>query len=118
MSEYVSKVLLEVDGQNIDDFESVSEGEVEHRKVVELANTTGSADVTPRYNVSVGYVIPKGRPEFDFKNVKAGTLTIDRMDGIRITFTGVSCLKVGEALYGKEEVIRNIDLMATGRTEK
>lgn len=116
MSEYVTQVTLEVNGQEITDFKSVTEKEVEHNREVRLMNKTGFGGVTPRYGVEVEYVVPSDAAEFDFAGVKNGTLTIDKMNGVRETFTGVTCLKVGSTKYdGDNEVTRTIDLGAAGR---
>ena len=85
MSEYVSQIVLDVDGQSITDFEEASEGEIELHKKVELMNKTGFCKVTPRHGVKVNYVIPKDVTEFDFASVENGRLTIDRQNGTRIT---------------------------------
>ena len=117
MSEYVSLVLLEVNGQNITDFASVEEGEVELGQQVKLMNTTGCCSKTPRYTVEVDYVIPSDNPIFNFKGVQNGTLTIDYESGTRVTYSGVSTLKIGKAKFdGEKETHMTIILMATGRT--
>lgn len=118
MAEYVMSVLLEVNGQNIDDFKAVTEGEVEVAKEIRLMNTTGFGSVVARHSVEVDYVIPADKPEFDFASVKGGTLTIDKMNGVRVTYTGVYCLKVGSVKYdGENEASRTITLGATGKVE-
>lgn len=121
MSEYVSKVLLEVNGKQVDDFNKITEPDVEYRGEVKLMNKTGFTSKTPRYSpIKVEYVVPKDGPEFDFSSIQDGTLTIDYDNGTRRTYTGVSCLKVGGESYGEDgkETIRNIELMATDRDPK
>lgn len=114
MSEYVMNVLLEVNGQNIEDFKSVTEGETETAKEVRLMNKTGFAPITQRHSVEVDYVVPKDTPEFDFNTVKDGTLTIDKQNGSRVTYTGLYCLKVGSTKYdGENEAIRTISFGAS-----
>lgn len=115
--EYVNQVLLEVNGQGITDFKSVTENEVEIRKEVKLMNKTGVARVQPTYGVQVEYVVPKDSAEFDFENVSDGTLTIDLNNGVRKQYAGVSTLKIGETKYdGENEATRTIDLVAEKRT--
>jgi hypothetical protein len=116
--EYVSRVLLEIDGKELTDFDEVTENEEELYKAVELMNKTGFAEKLPRYGCKVKYVIPKDDPEFDFRSVKNGRLTIDRQNGTRITFSGVYPLKIGEATYSKDEVSRGIDFGAEDRIEE
>jgi hypothetical protein len=116
MSEYVLTVRLEVNGQNIEDFKSVAEGEVEIAKQINLMNSTGIGRKTPRYTAEVEYVVPADNPEFDFKSVRNGTLTIDKMNGVRTTYTGVTTLKIGQTKYdGDNETVRTITLGATGK---
>ena len=116
MDEYVSQVLLEVNGQEITDFKAVTEGEVELAKQVKLMNKTGSMGVLPRYGVEVDYVVPADTPEFDFDGVKNGTLTIDKQNGVRETYTGVRTLKIGSTKYdGDNETVRTITFGAGGK---
>ena len=113
MSEYVSQVLLEVNGQEITDFKSVTEKEVEIAKAVNLMNKTGFTMATARYQVEVEYVVPSDAPEFDFSSVAGGTLTIDKMNGVRETYSGVYTLKIGATKYdGDKEATRTNDLGA------
>ena len=95
MSEYVSQVLLEVNGQEITDFKSVSEKEVKVSEPVKLMNKTGFAMATKRFEVDVEYVVPSDAPEFDFESLRNGTLTIDKMNGVRVVYTGCYTIKVG-----------------------
>lgn len=118
MSEYVSRILLEINGKNIDDFKAVEEEEVEIAKEVNLMNKTGVVAVTPRYKINVDYAAPKDAPEFDFTEVKDGTLTIDKNNGRRIEFSGVTTLKIGATSYdGDKEAVKKITFLATDRTE-
>lgn len=118
MSEYVMNVRLEVNGQEISDFKSVTEGEVDLAKPINLMNKTGFGSVTPRHSVEVEYVVPSDAPEFDFSGVKNGTLTIDLQNGVRTTYTGVRTLKIGASKYdGENEVTRTISLGASGKVQ-
>lgn len=111
--EYVSQVLLEVNGQEITDFKSVEEKELELHKPVNLMNTTGHIGTQARPGVTVEYVVPKDAPEFDFTQVKGGTLTIDKQNGVRVKYSGVYVLKIGATKYdGENEAVRTIELSA------
>jgi hypothetical protein len=112
-NEYVSQVLLEVDGMSIDDFSSVTEKEVEYRKSIQLMNKFGFVGVPRLYGLNVDYVVPKDAPEVDFTEVMNGTLTIDKENGVRVTYTGVYHLKTGDTKYepGKEAT-QTIELAA------
>ena len=116
MSEYVSRCTLEANGQDIDDFKSFTENEIELRKVVKLMNKTGSAGLTPRYGFEVDYVVPEDTPEFDWEALKDGTFTVVYENGKRKSYTGVSTLKIGqEKIDGENETVRTISLMAVKR---
>ncbi len=116
--QYVSRVALEVNGEEIDDFESVTEKKVELAKQVKLMGKTGFVQTVPRYQVAVDYVIPFGSgQEFDFTTVVNGTLTIDRQDGTRITFSGVVTMDIGDTKYNSEkEATKTITFGASART--
>jgi len=114
--EYVSRVLLEINGQSITDFKTVEEKEFELHKPVNLMNDTGHIAVQPRYGVNVDYVVPSDTPEFDFTQVKGGTLTIDKLNGQRVKYTGVYTLKIGATKYdGENEAVRAIEFSAKNR---
>jgi len=114
--EYVSKVLLEVDGKSITDFKSVEEKEYELFKTVNLMNSTGHIGVRPRYGVNLEYVVPKDTPEFDFDTVKGGKIVIDYMNGTRKSYSGVYVLKVGTLKHdGEKESTKTIEFSAKDR---
>jgi len=114
--EFVSQVLLEINGQNITDFKTVEEKEFELHKTVNLMNTTGHIRTHPRYGVNLEYVIPFDGPEFDFSQVKGGTITIDYQNGTRVKYTGVYVLKIGSLKHdGDKESTRTIEFSAKTR---
>ena len=117
--EYVTQILLEINGKSITDFKSVTEGERELYGPVKLMNTTGHGRKLERPTAKVDYVIPSDTPEFDFTQVKGGTLTIDRQNGTRIKYTGVYTIKIGEAKYDPEAecTVKQIDFSAKKRSE-
>ena len=113
--EYLSRVLLDVNGVQIDDFKSATDKEVELNKRVNLMNKTGFMAATPRYGVEVEYVVPYSG-EFDWSAVKDGRLTLKYENGKIITYTGVCTLTIGdEKVDGENETTRSITLGAAGR---
>ena len=113
---YVSKVLLEINGKNITDFKSVEEREYELHKTVNLMNTTGHISTKERYGVTVDYVVPSDTEEFDFTEVKGGTITIDYQNGTRVRYTGVYVLKIGALKHdGDNESTKTIEFSAKTR---
>lgn len=119
MDEYVSTVSLTCNGQEIDDFQTFEEDARVLRKAVKLMKKTGVMGVTPTYGFSVGYVIPKNKPEFDFDAVQDGTFVVDYENGHRTTFTGCSVLEVGSEKYdGDKEATKEIKFIAAGRVKE
>jgi hypothetical protein len=117
--EYVSRVLLDINGQGIDDFKSVTEKEVEINKAVNLMNKTGFIGVTPRYGVEVDYVLPESETPFDFGSVKDGRLSIEFMNGKRVTYSGLYVLKIGDlAIDGEKEATKKVTFGAVKRVEE
>lgn len=117
--EYVTQALLEINGQSITDFKTVTEGERELYGPVKLMNKTGHGKKRERPSAKLDYAIPSDGPEFDFTTVKGGTLTIDRENGTRIKYIGVYTTKIGEAHYDvdAECVVKTIEFSATKRLE-
>lgn len=116
MSDYVTKITLAINGEEITDFKSVTEKEYELRKQVKLMNKTGFINVTPQFGVDVEYVVPENAPEYDFSSVEGGTLILTFGNGEITTYTGVCTLKIGATKYdGDNEATRTIELAATGR---
>lgn len=116
--EYVSEVGLEINGQRITDFKSVTEDAVTVRKPIKLMKKTGIISVTPQHGLKLAYAIPKDSAEFDFCAVADGTITIDYENGKRIKYTGVYCTEIGETTYdgGDDGAIRNISFVATKKS--
>jgi hypothetical protein len=116
--EYVTHCTLTVNGKEISDFRSVTEGSVQYNKQVPLMSKTGHAQLTPRYKVSVEYVIPK-TGSFDWKTVRNGTLSIGYDSGARRTYSGVYILEEGdEKKDGENEATREIQLGAENRIDE
>ncbi|MGD9642774.1 MAG: hypothetical protein AB7V08_08550 [Elusimicrobiales bacterium] len=116
---YVSTVTLEINGKKVADFQSFTEKKIPLRKSVKLMGRTGTAKVTREYGALVDYVMPAGRPQFDFASVENGTLRAVYEDGPAVILTGVSCLEIGEGkASGDNEIVKTIDFMATGRREE
>ena len=116
MDEYVSTVSLECNGQAIDDFNTFEEDARVLRKAVKLMKKTGIMGVTPTHGFTVGYVVPKNKPEFDFDSVQDGTFVVDYENGSRTTFTGCSVLEIGSVKYdGDKEATKDIKFIAGNR---
>jgi len=119
MEAYITSITLEINGQQLEDFNSFTEKERVFKKTVNLMNTTGTVKVKARHNFSLDYVVPADKPEFDFEGITAGTVTIDYENGKRISFGEVECLSIGEAKFdGDKEVTKNIEFAAGIRTEE
>jgi hypothetical protein len=113
-----SLVTLEVNGQEVTNFKSFTELEQEVRGQVKLMNTTAFRKMTTRHGCKLEYIHPAdGKAPFDFTQVENGVITAIREDGVRITYNGVYCLKVGEAKSdGENEKSSEIEFGATSKT--
>jgi hypothetical protein len=117
--DFVNSVTLDVNGKKITNFKKFTDKEQEYNKQVKLMGKVGHMSVTPVYGCLVDYVIPSSDPEIDWRTVRDARLTVELNNGKRWTYTGVSALKVGEAVFDDEsEVVRTIDLGASGRVEE
>jgi hypothetical protein len=116
MSDYVSRVLLEINGVSVEDFNSVEEQDFELAKPVNLMNKTGHIAMLPRYGVSVDYIIPSDSTPFDFTAVIGGVLTIDHQNNRRVIYVGVRTTKIGKVTYdGEKEATQTIEFSAEDR---
>lgn len=119
MALYVTRCVLEVNGQSVSDFNTFTETTRVLHKQVNLMNKTGHAEITQRYQCSLGYVVPQTGEEFNWDGVADGTLTIEYDSGKRITFGGVYTLEVGDGTTdGETETVKTISLGAESRTEE
>lgn len=100
MAEYISKIEVEINGETITAFSGFTESTITRNIQVELMNTTGHAAITVRRQVSLDYVIPRDSAEFDFSDVKGGTVTVEYENGVRKTWGGCYTLEEGDTTYG------------------
>jgi len=116
---YVAEVSLDINGTEITDFKSVTEGKVELYKQVQLMNKTGHIKLTPRYAGSLDYMVPEDTAEFDFSTVANGRLTIRYQNGKKVTFTGVYVTGLGDRKIDQEnETVQTIEWSAEKRTQE
>ena len=117
MSEYCSSVEMLWNGRKIKDIKSVTENSVPLAEAVELMDTTGSIDKTPRYGLKVVYVIPKfGR--IDWSKVRNATINIIDDGGVTVSYIGCRPKELGERKFdGNSSVDVTIDLIAEKRIE-
>lgn len=109
MALHVIRASLEVNGKLITDFKGVTEKSRTVAKPVPLMYSTGSAQLTQRFAVSVQYVVPQVNA-FDFSTVQGGTLTVEYDSGDRNEYGGVYTDQIGDAtIDGENELVRTID---------
>ena len=120
MAESVVKVAaLEINGKNIEDFNSVTINAYTVSKQVNLMNKTNIGLMTPRYTVGIGFVEPAAGLPLDVKNIRNGTITIEYDNGKRITYGGVYTAEVGEGtIDGESELDYTVTYNAESRTEE
>lgn len=119
MEAYITRVILEINGEQEEDFNAFTEKERVFKKTIHLMNTTGTTRVKERLHFSLDYVVPADKPERKFEEIEDGTVTIDYENGKRISFGEVECLSIGEAKFdGDKEVVKTIEFVAGTRTEE
>jgi hypothetical protein len=116
MAEFDILCELTANGRVIEDFKSVEEKEVAHYKQINLMGKTVFGKLTPRYGVTVEYVVPPAN-EFDWQLLVDGTLVIkDIASGKRTIYSGIYILQEGSAKRdGENEIVKTIDLGAKKR---
>lgn len=118
MQKYLGKLgSFEINGKVIDDVRTVSVTPTPTRKRIELMNKDGYIDLVESWDLEVEYVIPSGITEFDFQSVLEGTAVIDRGDGVRELYGGLTYLSTTGESYdrGSEGATKTITLMATSK---
>jgi hypothetical protein len=117
MSEsYVTRCIVEIDGQQISDFKNYREGQRELRRMVKLMNKVGVSEVTPSITFGFDYVPPTSGTEYPFESISNSAVTVELDGGRRVTFSGVAVLSIGESRIDSEtELVRPIEFGATSR---
>jgi hypothetical protein len=119
MELYATQITLNINGEQINDFNAFTEKERVFKKTVNLMNSTGILSVFQRHHFSLEYVVPANKPEFDFESVSEGTVKIVYENGRSVSFGEVHCLSIGDSKFdGDKEVTKNIEFSAHSRTEE
>ena len=101
---YISSVILEVDGREIEDFKSVAIGERIYGVTMKLMNKWGFAKLPPEHRIVVDYV-PPAVNRYDWTTLDNGRLTIEYNNGDRVTWTGVNLVSIGEEAIDGENIV-------------
>lgn len=118
---FVTRALLDVNGQQIDNFKSVTQKAVTMAKQVPLMYKTSAAPLTKRFQLEVEYVVPQEAANLfnwmqDFGS--SATLVITYDGGQSVSFSGVAVLEIGDAkIDGENELVQTITLSATARSD-
>lgn len=107
--QYISRVSLDVNGQTIEDFNAFEEMEIVNAKDVKLMHSTGFANVTKRFKVTLDYVVPAVNA-IDFLALPAeGTIHVTYDSGEEHNYTGVTVENQGNTTFnGEGEAIRKV----------
>jgi hypothetical protein len=105
--QYVSRVKVFIDGQEMEDFKTWSDDGHEVRAAVNLMHKTGYSKRTARYGFKLGYVPASATPEYDFDAVEDATVAVVVDEGTRrIVYGGVVFLGDGEmSIDGENETV-------------
>lgn len=118
-TEYVSKITLIANGQEVAHLESCTEMEREVRTSKNLMRSTGFYRRQPRYQLQCVYAIPAAATEFDFEGLENGTIIVEYEGGRRILYSGVSTLTIGEKPFNETDAATCTVLMgADSRREE
>jgi hypothetical protein len=114
MDEYRATLdYLEVNGQQMTDFRSVTPDGVKYRKTVNLMGKTGKASITKRYGFTIEYVVPAGKPRFNWEALDNMSIVWVYPDGKRDVYLGCSALEVdGGKIDGETEQVINVKIAA------
>ena len=105
--EGVSKIVLQLGGSKVSNFESIEEPDVDVGFQEELMDGDMQGDQEPSYKpIKLVYVLKKGGGDPNFESVKDATLEIDYLDGRKVTYTGVKTLKVGYTKHQRGKLAR------------
>lgn len=117
MAKYIGRITFEINGSTIDDIRTVTVRPTPKNKRIELMNKDGYVEMVQSYDLEVVYVIPSGVTEFDFESVVEGTAVVDRGDGTREQYGGVTFLENGDTAYdrGADGATKTVLLMATSK---
>ena len=114
--QYVNRAHLILNGAEILDIRKIEEDEIEYNRPVKLMFTTGFAEVTQRFGGTLDYAIPFNQ-EINWAAITGATLSIERDDNTRVTYSGVFITKKGKVSYQDgEDTIYTVEYGATDRT--
>jgi len=105
-----------INGATVEHLKNFQGSEVTHRQEVKLMSGTGVVDLTPSWQFSLDYVVPKSRPKNDWYTIEDATVVVRKSGGDSYTYSGVSCLSVGEeTIDGENETVVKISFIANSR---
>lgn len=114
-TEYVSTIVMEVDGQEID-VASFSANHESQRKVVKTMNRTGRAKgfakTTRGYSLKVTAVVPKNNPP-NWDEIEGATISIESEDGAyRESYLECGVISTGQQYDMENESRVDIEMYA------
>lgn len=118
MRRYVSRCNVMMNGTTLQDVKNFKFAEEIARKRVDLMNSTGSTEVTPRFEFSLDYVLPKDGKAIKWLDIEGATIIVELNGGKRVSYSGVDCLSQGEqTVDGENESVRTISFVAARKSE-
>jgi hypothetical protein len=115
----VSRCRIYIDNVEMTDFKNYQANDEVLAERVRLQNFTDYAEVPPEYGLSIDYVIPANKKEFDFSKIDGNTtIRVAKVGGGSTTWSGCKTLTIGgETIDGEKEAVKTVSIFAKGRSE-
>lgn len=112
----VTRITLEVNGQEFTNLQSYNENERIIAKSVKYMNKRGSAGITPEYGFSINVVLDKNENADFLEAIEDATIVIEYEGGDRVIFLNVRTISIGEqTANGEDEIVYPVAFTAEER---
>lgn len=112
----VTKVTLEIEGEEFTNLQEFSEDARVLAKKVKYMNKRGSAKITPEFGFTVNVVLDRNVNVDFLDSIEDATVVIEYDGGDRVIFLTVETLEVGEwTANGEDEVVYPVSFTAEER---
>jgi len=112
----VTRITLEVNGQEFTNLQSYTENERIIAKSVKYMNKRGSAGITPEYGFSIDVVLDKNENADFLESIEDATIVIEYEGGDRVIFLNVRTISIGEqTANGEDEIVYPVAFTAEER---
>jgi hypothetical protein len=114
---YVSRCRVTRNGARVTDLKNFKWAEDVYRSKIMTQDGPGTVDLPDGPAFTIDYVVPKTDAKLNWRDVEDETWVVELQGGKRVIFTGVDCLKRGEApVDGEKETVMTLEFAATTAT--